>query len=261
MLLATAAVVCPKLLAERFQLRDSVLTIACEATEIHPYEFKDRSDIREVRFEPDAKIESIGDYAFLGCENLKEIELPASLRRLGEGCFRETGMTRVEIPASVTAIPKAAFAWCEALENVKLPERLADISSHAFAYCRKLNNIDIPESVSHIGSNAFTRCLSLEKISLPAAMKELESYAFSDCVKLREAVLPANSNMLGELIFSGCESLRDLTVMSGTPPTFDCDSFIFEPDETALYARCRLHVPAASRSLYKIAPGWKLFFN
>ena len=91
-------------------------------------------------------------------------------------------------------------------------------------------------------------------------MKELESYAFSECVSLESAVMPANRNMLGELIFSGCRNLSRLTVMSPVPPTFDCNSFIFEPDETELYKNCRLLVPEGKEAAYKSARGWCLFF-
>ena len=247
--------------AENWVMRDSVLLVSNSVTEIKAYEFADRMDIKEVRFESGSKLKTIGEYAFLGCGNLRAIKLPQSLVTLGEGCFRECAISELTIPSNVKAIPKAMCAWNSDLETVKLPSRLNDIGSHSFAYCGKLNHVNIPSAVTHIGSNAFSRCGSLEKIVLPAGMKELESYAFSDCKALRSAVMPSNANLLGELIFSGCINLRTLTVKSLTPPPFDCNSFIFEPDETALYDSCILLVPASSIEKYRRAPGWKLFKN
>ncbi len=247
--------------AENWVMKDSVLFVSNRVTEIRAYEFTDRMDIKEVRFESGSKLKTIGEYAFLGCGNLRAIKLPQSLVTLGEGCFRECAISELTIPANVKAIPKAMCAWNNNLEAVKFPSRLSDIGSHAFAYCGELNHVNIPSAVTHIGSNAFSRCVNLEEIVLPAGMKELESYAFSDCESLRSAVLPSNANLLGELIFSGCINLRTLTVMSLTPPPFDCNSFIFETDETALYDSCILLVPASSIEKYRRAPGWKLFKN
>ena len=189
------------------------------------------------------------------------VNLPASLEKIGEGAFREcSGLESLAIPEKVKALPKYLCAWDTTLREVKLPSRLEDIGSHAFAYCGKLDSISIPASVAHIGSNAFSFCSSLKSVELPRNMRELESYAFSECVSLESARMPANKKLLGELIFSGCTSLRDITVMSPVPPPFDCNSFIFEPDETSIYEKCRLHVPSGTEAAYSKAPGWNLFF-
>lgn len=247
--------------AGNWVMRDSVLFVTNSVTAIKAYEFADRLDIKEVRFESGSKLKIIEEYAFLGCKSLTAIKLPQSLVALGEGCFRECAITELEIPCNVKVIPKAMCAWNDNLKSVQFPSFLSDIGSHAFAYCGKLNHVNIPAAVTHIGSNAFSRCGSLEEIVLPAGMKELESYAFSDCEALISAVMPSNANLLGELIFSGCINLRTLTVMSLTPPPFDCNSFVFEPDETSLYDSCILLVPASSIEKYRRAPGWKLFKN
>lgn len=247
--------------AKSWVLKDSVLFVSNSVTEIKAYEFADRMDIKEVRFESGSKLKTIGEYSFLGCGNLMAIKLPESLATLGEGCFRECAISKLTIPTNVRAIPKAMCAWNNNLESVKLPSRLSDIGSHAFAYCGELNHIAIPATVTHIGSNAFSRCRSLVEVVLPGGMKELESYAFSDCESLKSAVMPSNANLLGELIFSGCINLQALTVMSPTPPPFDCNSFIFEQDEKNLYNSCVLRVPSSSIEKYRRAPGWKLFYN
>lgn len=241
------------------ELNDSVLVIPATVTNIPPYFFADRKDFVRVEFEPGSQLHSIGEYAFLGCSSLREIELPPSLEDLGEGAFRETGLREITIPSSVSKLPKGLFAWCGRLRSVSLPDSLLDIGSHAFAYCGALEQIQIPSGVAHIGSNAFSRCVALKSVEIPDAVTELESYAFSDCVSLKTAKLPANDRLLGELIFSGCTSLQKLYAPSPTPPKFDCNSFIFEPDETQLYSTCKLIVPNPRR--YRTAPGWFLFKN
>lgn len=275
--------------ADDYVLTDSVLTVSAKVRELPAYQFADREDIAEVRFEAGSRLEVIGDYAFLGCGNLRKIELPVSLMRLGEGSFREcSGLKEISLPVGIKTLPRYIFAWCESLEEVKifgkdgeqkLPGKdgkpqlpygtkgkrggseygFTDIGAHAFAYCKALKGMDFPKNLTHIGSNAFSRCESLTSVSLPASIKELESYAFSDCISLKEAVMPANGNLLGELIFSGCENLEKITLNWCKPPKFDCDSYPFEPDDTSAYKRCRLLVPRGCEAAYRVAPGWRLF--
>lgn len=239
---------------------DSVLTVSRSVREIPAYAFKDRTDFHTVRFETGSTLRAVGEYAFLGCENLRDVGLPASVATLGEGCFREcVSLREFTVPSRIVKLPKAIFSWCSSLRSVSLPPGLADIGSHAFAYCKSLESVTIPSKVTHIGSNAFSFCTSLKGIALPASITELESYAFSECVSLKHAVLPQNQRLLGELIFDGCTSLISLTEASSVPPKFDCASQIFDLNETDCFERCVLYVPASSLTRYRTAPGWRLF--
>lgn len=200
-------------------------------------EYLDREDIEEVLFENGRGIMEIPDYAFLGCRNLKKVTLPEGLKKIG---FQ-------------------AFSECALLESINFPESLEDIGSNSFAYCARLGNVIFPVGLKHIGHNAFSFCTSLRHIHLPAAIEELESYAFSDCSALESAVLPANGKKLGELIFNCCQSLTKIVEASQEVPTFDCESFIFDPDDKAAYSRCSLMVPADMIEAYRDAPGWRMF--
>ena len=223
-----------------FQEADSVLVIKKGVKNIPAYSFRDRKDIAEVRFESPSMVTSIGDYAFIGCENLRKIELPESLRTLGEGTFREcVGLESIAIPSKVKKLPKFLFYWCEGLREVKLPSALTVIERGCFGFCRS--------------------CESLTEIVLPASLTELESYAFSDCRNLKRITFPKNSSLLGELILSGCDNLESISELSAVPPKFDCNSFIFEPDEEGRYSEVILHVSPGKVSAYRNAPGWKLF--
>lgn len=186
----------------------------------------------------------------------------AEVSELPEEAFRdrpEIAEVRFERGSKIKMLPTGLFRGCVNLRRVVLPHSLERIGAHAFAYCTRLEEISLPESLKRIGNNAFSRCSSLTRVSVPDSVTELESYAFSDCISLVEAKLPGNDSLLGELIFSGCERLRLLVEPSAVPPTFDCNSYIFEPEETALYRQCRLEVPAGSAEKYRSAPGWEKF--
>ena len=94
---------------------------------------------------------------------------------------------------------------------------------------------------------------------LPSSITELESYAFSDCSSLESITFPANDYLLGELILSGCHRLRRIIERSSVPPKFDCESYLFEPDEAERYAEVVLQVAPGNTTAYRHAHGWRLF--
>ena len=154
-----------------------------------------------------------------------------------------------------------AFSECASLEEIAFPDSLQDIESNSFAYCSRLADVRFPYGLKHIGHNAFSFCSSLKAVWLPDSVEEIESYAFSDCASLREARLPASDRMLGELIFNCCPELSLIVEPSVKVPVFDCDSFIFDPDDSEAYRRCVLKVPACSAGVYRSSPSWSLFLQ
>lgn len=241
-------------------VEDSVLVIPAGTLRIEAYAFADRDDFHSVRFEGRPELTAVGDYAFLGCKNLREIILPSSVRTLGQGVFRECGaLERVALPKGVSVIPRYAFAWCGRLQTVSMESDVRDIQAHAFAYCGNLLTFDFGRLLTHIGSNAFSFCGSLEEVRLPASITELESYAFAECLRLRRIQLPANPHLLGELILSGCRAMEEVVEMSAAVPKFDCESTLFEPGDSEVYERCVLRVAPGKAAAYSVAPGWNLF--
>ncbi len=200
-------------------------------------EYMDRTDIEEVEIASGCGIKEIPDQAFLGCTALKKVTLPNGIRKIGYQAFSE----------------------CSNLEEINFPSTLQDIGNNAFTYCERLDNLKFPPSLTHIGHNAFSFCSSLKEAILPDSVKEIESYAFSDCASLRKVRLPANGKMLGELMMNCCPSLEELIEPSVIVPEFECESFIFDPEDKAAYERCVLYVPESVRDKYIVAKSWQMF--
>ena len=74
----------------------------------------------------------ITDDAFAGCENLKEITMPSTVKQIEKNAFANSGLTKIV-----------------------LPEGLEVIGDNAFAGCKNLKEITIPDTVKHIYRNAF----------------------------------------------------------------------------------------------------------
>ena len=79
-------------------------------------------------------LNSIGDYQFSGCSNLKEIMFPPNISSIGKGAFGSTGFERIDIPEGISSIGKEAFARCNNLIRVSLPSTMQTIGNYAFAW-------------------------------------------------------------------------------------------------------------------------------
>ncbi len=122
---------------------------------------------------------SIGGFAFHGCENLKSIVIPSSVKSIGNQAFYNCGsLSSVIIPNSVKSIGENSFSFCSNLTSVTISNSMSSISAQAFYRCISLNSITIPESVTSIGLGAFSGCSSLTSVTIPNSVTSIGASAF-----------------------------------------------------------------------------------
>ena len=115
-------------------------------------------------------ITSIEFYAFSGCTNLREVNLPNSLQEICEGAFSSSGITSINIPGSVNTIWDNAFASCNNLTSVTLNKGITSIMDGAFSGCTNLTSIILPTGITYMGFWIFDSNVTIyaEDESCPA---------------------------------------------------------------------------------------------
>ncbi len=114
-------------------------------------------------------ISSIGNNAFQGAANLKEVWLSDSVSVVKTAAFAGCELlTELRLPAGLKTIEDEAFSGCHALKQVQLPEGLTGIGEFAFDNCENLSGLRLPDSLISIGEGAFCSCESLTEIYIPA---------------------------------------------------------------------------------------------
>ena len=87
----------------------------------------------------EGEVEKIGDYAFNGCSNLEEIDLPDSVKEIGSNAFSGCAkLSSITLGSNITTIGYNAFYGLTNLTTVTLPSKLKDIAGNAFANCKNL---------------------------------------------------------------------------------------------------------------------------
>lgn len=116
--------------------------------------YSKRNTITKVTFDGD--IQSIGAYAFSGCESLSDCVLPDSVSSIGQYAFFDCkGITFFRVPDKVTTINTYTFANCTSLYWVDCGLGVQSIEPFAFAGCPAARYIAINGSATEVKGNAF----------------------------------------------------------------------------------------------------------
>lgn len=120
--------------------------------------------IEEVLFDEECLLESIGKSAFSDCKKLKYIEIPKSVKVIGED----------------------AFYNCEAMESLVFSSssNLEMIGSNAFVGNVSLGYIDFPQKLKLIGDECFLDCESLIEVNFFSQIETIGYMAFSNAIHL-----------------------------------------------------------------------------
>lgn len=202
-------------------------------------------------------VDTIGEGAFIDCNNLMEIVFSNTVRYIEDEAFIYCkGLKKVVFPESLKKIGYGAFAACDSLISLNFPNSLDSIGEFAFQQCLSLENIKIPSTVEYIGKYAFSMCERLDSIKWPESATRMFSYTFWLSHGLRTIILPTTLTEIEDGAFYGCSGLKKISVAAKTPPIAYFETF-YEVDKQ----NCILEVPAGSSKLYMNTDYWKDFYT
>ena len=118
-----------------------------------------------------------------------------------EAMNRNTTIKTVEMPSTVTSLPKYCFDGCTSLTSVSVPS-LKTIGDYAFRKCSALTGISIPEGAK-VGEGAFQYCTDLKgTLTIPNGAN-IAYRAFDGCSGITSIVLHSGMTS-GEHNRNGC---------------------------------------------------------
>ena len=142
-----------------------------------------------------SSVTSIGRNAFGGCAGITTIELPNSLKEIGEYAFCYCGLNSITLPNSVQTIGDFAFCTCSELSSVTLSNSLQAIGIKAFYGCA-FTKLIVPPAVSSIGESAFPnslRALIMLPYNPPTGSSGITSSSTEVIVPSKEPYLNVNN--------------------------------------------------------------------
>ena len=163
-------------------------------------------------------VTSIGEEAFSGCENIKELVLPDSLKTIEDFAFYGlTSIKSVTVPASVEHIGQGAFACCDSLTSADFAgDMIQEKSDGSYTVVIGFNENGAISDNYGSGYGIFCFCHKLEKVSFNNAdVESLASFLF----ETTESAVKDN-NMEEFVVTAVDESYAGKTHLFAIPKSF-----------------------------------------
>jgi hypothetical protein len=185
-----------------------------EIEAIAPGAFRNIDEITSLVFEQ-GKLESIPEYAFAGCKNLKHVMFSDRIKSIGNNAFEDcAGIEDLSLPIAIKTIGDRAFAGCGALGNMYFGENLKSIGNEAFAGCNMLDQV-ILTNLETMGERVFADCPKLTKAYFTENVSHISRDAFAGCAALHDIMFNDCLKTVGESAFAGCASIKEMKFWNG----------------------------------------------
>ena len=195
------------------------------------YAFKNRDDLKKV--ELPSRIKKIGRFAFLDCLNLEECKVPPGVEVCTgafDGCLKLKAMTVLgdaDFPTEWNdTIPEGAFISRIDLWKVKIPPKFKKIGHNAFYDCPNLEICVLPPGIE-VGVCVFEECWKLRGTTIlgdadfPIEWGDtIPDHEFVNRLDIVKVDLPPRIKKIGRQAFDDCLNLEEFVVQPGVEVGF-----------------------------------------
>ncbi len=183
---------------------------------------------------------------FYSCAKLTEIELPSTVSSIYSYFFTIPSLKSIKVDEknavyssldgilydkAMTTIKKAP----EGIEGtVNIPASMTAIPKNAFNQCLKLTAVNLHSAVKTIGENAFSGT-KISSMSFPDSVEKITGNIFRSCTELKSVHIGSGLTNIGEM-FNGCKSVIDtITVSEENTKYKSVNNAVLSKDGTILY--------------------------
>lgn len=205
-----------------------------------PFTSGENSTLKKVTFADGIRV--IPQYFLNKITTLTEIEIPASVQKIGDHAFAdcsnlETVTFKEQATSKLTTIDTSAFEGCSLMKLSALPEGVTTINASAFKECKKISLTELPTGLITIGNAAFEGCTGLTSVQIDGGEKKqttIADGAFATCENLNRVIInniksvgkKAFTNLpisildinqvdtIGESAFAGCGKLENPVIQN-----------------------------------------------
>ena len=168
-------------------------------------------------------LENIDNDAFQVTTALNEITFaaPSNLTRIGTWVFYMSGLTKLELPASLKEIGSTAFSKNNNLKTVTVAanSQLESIGTYAFSDNSNLESFTFEGSTAlkTIRGNAFSNDTKLASFDVPANVETINRAAFDGTSSMKHVTFqaPAKIKKIGEAAFQNANALENIDLPEG----------------------------------------------
>lgn len=179
--------------------------------------FGNCTSLKEITFEENSALTTIGQYTFYNCTALESLDLSAMTNLILVDKYAFNGTTALKtlvLPDSVTTFGTYTF-YKSGIVSFTIPKGVTTIPDDCFSGCADLEEVIFHDGVTAIGtstySTVFYGCTSLTSFEVPATVTTL-TRMFSGNTALTELTLPDTITSIPESFFMGLPALTSIVI-------------------------------------------------
>ena len=193
----------------------------------------------------------IDDYAFKGCEAIKNVIFMDSDAGLSLGAN--------DIGSSYNYPGTPLFSNCP-LDSVYIGRNIDYNSTKQYGYSPFYSNtslraVKITDKETEISENEFYGCTNLQRVVIGDGVTTIGNWAFSGCQSLKYFAFGSQVATIGQEAFSDCAAVIEISSKAKTAPECGAQAL----DDINKWD-CKLYVPDGCMAAYEAAAQWKDFF-
>lgn len=166
-----------------------------------------------------AGVDSIPAYAFTCFKGFQSVEIPATVKYVGENAFYYCKFTKAIVRCET--VKEGAFSACSKLKKLTLGQEFKRAENSAFYYAGT-SDITYEGSLEQWckiewdkGSKPGSWSLTVQgeaqtHLVIPHTVQRILPYAFSDCQGIETVTISQNTRFVDKKAFAGCQYLRKL---------------------------------------------------
>ena len=140
-----------------------------------------------------SKVTFVYDHLCDNCDKLTSMSFPVGIQTIGgyafKGCDKLASITFEESSEHPLSIETAAFKGCVALENITYPGQLSVLGGSAYQGCENLRSVVFNKNEQYqpalsIGDYTFAKCPLITELSFPGRLTSIGSFTFAGCISL-----------------------------------------------------------------------------
>ena len=137
--------------------------------------FDECNYLENVTFTSD--IREIPKLAFDLTVGLKKIEIPSSVKKIGDSAFELSAVSEIKFNEGLETIGNLAFNTWGSFEKITLPSTVKSIGEQCFN-SNKPYDIELNDGLEHVGKQAFVGEFDSKSVIIPASVTEIGEMAF-----------------------------------------------------------------------------------
>lgn len=140
-------------------------------------------------------------------KNLAPIKIPEGVTEIGSYSVYSYTPTKITLPSTVTRIGVNAFDT--GMTEMKIPESV-DVLPDSMFSGSSYKKITLQEGLETIPANLCRNCKKLVEVVIPGSVTQIRKNAFLDCINLKRIVLPDALEEMEENAFAGCRNMKEV---------------------------------------------------